>query len=239
MWYQAGTGSQLVARFFGCSRQTSGAVLPTLVFVRGCSFVDVGGHLSGWPVFPCIAFRSKRSLLTTDHGPLLISPSLLFLPCCENSPRSCFHVAEQRLLPGVFGMLLKERFGQEICAAGMACTRDETHLRGHGAVRRLSLHRPTGVVRIPAPFLDSAWRHVHVTTQRSLVCWWFFRTGSCLFETIRVIGQELLRHRHVDLTFGLAHQFFPADVTRIRRRRPVVRIKRRLFLDDFRIPGEI
>src|SRR5580704_4094651 len=85
------------------------------------------------------------------------SVSLLaaLLSCLKHGPRTGLHVAQKRLLPGVFRMMLKKVGGQEICAAGMSGARDKTHVRRHLAVGGFALNRTSRVVAFPTPLFHA------------------------------------------------------------------------------------
>src|SRR5437879_11990019 len=105
-------------------------------------------------------------------------------------------------------MVLEERLGQEVRAAGMPRPRHEAHLRRHRTVGGFALHGAAGIVCTPLPFLPASRRSIDVPAKRSLVG--LFWTGICRLETIEVIAKKMLRHVHLNLSLGLPHQFFPA-----------------------------
>src|ERR1700751_2601109 len=95
---------------------------------------------------------------------------LLFsFPGSKQRPRAGFHVAQKRLLPGVFRMLLEKWLDQKILAARVSGVSYQTHLRRHGAIRCLSLYRTIRVVGIIAPFFCPTWRCIDVPTQSALI----------------------------------------------------------------------
>src|SRR3974390_1735428 len=118
-------------------------------------------------------------------------------------PRTGFHVAKIRRLPGVIRMRREERLGGEIFATGMAHASDEMHLLRHAGVRGLALNRSTGIVSAPAPLRDTALGSVDVTTQSAFVGFALFGVG------VFVIGEHLLGECYVDPPFVLVEQLLP------------------------------
>src|SRR5579863_9279943 len=79
-----------------------------------------------------------------------------FLSSLERRPRTGLHVAQKRLLPGVFRMMLKEIGCPKICATGMPGARHKAHIRCHPAVGCFALDRASRVVALPAPLFHAA-----------------------------------------------------------------------------------
>src|SRR5580658_4672748 len=72
-----------------------------------------------------------------------------------------------------------------------------------------------------------------MATQRSLA------GVNLAFESVVVVGQELLSGGYVDFALVFLHQLQPAFMPRILAQAGVIDIETRLFLDQFGVGGEI
>src|SRR5579863_703770 len=134
-----------------------------------------------------------------------------FLSSLERRPRTGLHVAQKRLLPGVFRMMLKKIGCQEICAAGMPGARDKAHVRGHPAVGSFALNRASRVVAFPPPLFHATRCDFDVSAQGAFVGLLF------LLEAVEMIRQKGFGHLDIDLSFGSLHKFVSPRVARVHR----------------------
>src|SRR5208282_760529 len=94
-------------------------------------------------------------------------------------------------------MMLKKIRGRKIRTARMAGARHETHVLRHLAIRSFSLHRASGIVRIPFPLFHAPRRSIDMSAQRALVGLFF------LLEAVEMIRQERLSHLHVNRSLSM------------------------------------
>src|ERR1051326_4404762 len=120
----------------------------------------------------------------------------------------------------------------------MPCAGYEAHLGSHGAVGGLSLDCATGIVSVPAPLLNASRGIVDVAAQSALVGLRLVGHGTVSLKAVDMIGQELLRHVHIDLPFCLTHELFPTEVTSVGRGRFVAGIECGLFRSEERRVGK-
>jgi len=136
-------------------------------------------------------YGSDRAL----QGPIPPSPpfsfTALFAPATappsvrrKHCPRPRLHIPQQRLLPCKLGMPLQKLCRQKVRTAWMARPRHKAHLRGHGAVRRLSLHRAARIVRIPCPLFHAAGRVIDMAAKGALVGLIDSLVQSCSFRIL-------------------------------------------------------
>jgi serine/threonine protein kinase len=83
-------------------------------------------------------------------------------------PAAGGEIAQQRLLPGVLGVLVQERGGLELDAAGVAHGGVQRHGADHGRVGGLVLHRAVGAV-LCGPGTQAAGGEIDVAAEGALV----------------------------------------------------------------------